>query len=525
MRRNIKSIFGIILFGIGSIYFLFNVPFLYYGFGNITDQLNKSDSIIYPITRSVILAFSQSFLILLISFIFSLFFRHITLESIQGRLMNIFILPFLIGSLSTCFIFKIILFNSSLLYESLLVQYVTLLIIQFWQYGTLFIYLFWLNYALTIKKDVEKVKLYNLNFKELLRDVIYPGQKNLLLLFFILCFILSYYESSKVFLLFKSSRGTNSELVSQWLNRLYQSSSLMNPETAFSISSGAGLFIFVLAIFSIFLGTFIFQKSISSLIHFFTTKKISLKFVTIIFYLSLLLIGAPFIIVFFTNLSKISVNIDLIRSILLSVIVAIATLTIAIFFSISTRIIWPNTLSKLNSKSMLFLYLYSFMIVLPPTIILISLFYWYKYVNFGSEFQLTILWILSQIVLAFPLANLFITISHLRIKNARLEYTQVIKLNFFEKVRDVFFAELGGDYIFILILTFSAVWNEYTVSSILSDVIPAFSNEINKAVLSKSADYTSAMSYLYFAIILGILSLFVWDRLLIKKINNYENKF
>ena len=214
-------------------------------------------------TRSFLFALGSTVVNVILSLLCAIGLSKVRLNSSRGKLLSFLIIPVLLGNMSCAFIGKILFTDSATIQSDPFTKFLTLTLIQFWQYGTLYIYLFWLNIQNIPKLTLNYAQATKMSFVEKVKDIILPACRNLAVLLFILNFIFSIFEDAKIQFIFKSSIGTHTELLSQWLNRTYQSDSLIN--LGFSNERITQLSFFVLAL------TFI-STIISALIFLFFYK-------------------------------------------------------------------------------------------------------------------------------------------------------------------------------------------------------------------------------------------------------------
>ena len=248
-----------------GIYLIYNIPFI----TNISLSQTtwetiwtEQDSLFDPIVKSVLLALGQTVILLSSSLIISILLFKLNLLSSGSKYLGILLIPFVLGNVSVAFIFKLFLLDNQWPFTSPLTKFISLTYIQFWQYGSLFIYLFWLNQQTIAQSVWDYANAVKLNDYEKIKHILIPKQRNLMVLLFMISFILCFYETSKIEFIFKASRGTSTELVNQWLNRTYHSDTLLNANFAFTHLSQSAFYVLLTAFLVLIIGLFLQNKTI-----------------------------------------------------------------------------------------------------------------------------------------------------------------------------------------------------------------------------------------------------------------------
>ena len=428
--------------------------------------------------------------------------------------------------MSCAFIGKILFTDSATIQSDPFTKFLTLTLIQFWQYGTLYIYLFWLNIQNIPKLTLNYAQATKMSFVEKVKDIILPACRNLAVLLFILNFIFSIFEDAKIQFIFKSSIGTHTELLSQWLNRTYQSDSLIN--LGFSNERITQLSFFVLAL------TFI-STIISALIflffykNFVKTKTIlrirrgSINPVIIYIALALFIIVPIFYAVFSTVKDFNFVFGHLLSPFLFTIITALLSVFLSMLLGIILRLGWKETLSSFNNRS-LFFYIFLFILMLvPPILVYITGFQWLKIIGYQSILMLQIVWIIGHLILILPLLTSFITVSHFKTTNNEIDYLEAHKISLIQVIKDTFLKRYLSEYIFTFLIAFSLIWNEPVINNLLSDFIGSFVSEMRMNVEGRAADYAKGMNYLFVAFAIAIFAIWLW-RIILNKLTRRENE-
>jgi hypothetical protein len=513
------------------IYFVYATPFLKQIFSNtpyISKTFFETDGLREPLIRTITLVLIQTVFITAFSFVISLFLFNIKLNSIYGKILSLLLVPVVLGNVSVAFIYKLCLIESTTPFASTTNKLGTLSIIQIWQYGSLFIYLFWLNQN-TIKKNLlDYTSTIKLTKYEMVRDVILPKQKNLISLVLIVCFLFCLYEDAKIQFIFRASRGTNTELVNQWMNRIYRSDSLINPEYAFSNIATSTIVVvlsaFVVIAILLFIKHYLLQsllKTRKPLASFINVIKLNGKFTTVILAFLILL---PFLSVFNMQLSAFRFDLlKLGKPLLLTLFASALATLIAISTAIISRLAWQKTLATFSKNSMIYILSVFSLILLPPIVLLVLSYKWMHIVGYNSPDSIYIAWFVGHLLLTFPILTGFSVTTHFKVNNTSIAYIDAHKLGLREKVRSLFWGAFKADYLLALLFAFSIIWNEGTINNILSDYIPSFVTEINKTITGKSADYSNGVNYLFVSILLAFASIAIWNIKIVKYFKKLEN--
>lgn len=508
-------------------YFLYNLPFITnisLKYDSWLKLFNNEDGLYLPILKSLFLAFIQATVILYLSLFLSMLLINIKLVSPISNYLSVLILPIILGNVAIAFLYKIILLKSDVFFTGPLSKFGILTFIQFWQYGSLIIYLFWLNLQTVPKAMWDYADAIKLNDFSKIKDIILPKQFNLVILLFIITFVFCYYETSKIEFIFKSSRGTDTELVSQWLNRTFHSDTLLNANYAFINVSKSSFYVFVSAllvlVFSILINNIVLKISIKNRLSIkkklLPSDRVSKMFAVLL----ILWIVGPILYGVSSQLKGFNLNIrPLIPTIIVTGIAALISTTISIYFGISSRIGFQKTLSEFNKGSYTYILLMFSLILVPPIILLVLGFKWMKLIGYNSLNNIYISWVIGQALLSFPILTSFTAITHFRVENKSIQYLNAHLSSLSEKLRDLFFLPFQGDYLLTYLLAFAMIFNEGPINNILSDVIPSFTNELNKTITGRAADYSNGMNYFLISFFLAVSCLTLWNYLL----NKYQN--
>jgi len=481
--------------------------------------------------RSLIFAVTSSSLCIIISLRIAFFLSNIEASSKAGKSLSLLIVPFLIGNTSTAFIFKIILLRSPLMdwaYQSPLNLFLILLIIQLWQFGTLFVYLFWLSFKSIQNRFGQYFAAFRLTRFEYFKEICLPHSRNLIILLTFICFIFSFYEDVKISLIFRVSEGLDSEMISHWIYRNFHSDLLIGYKYAiqntnhFSLVTMLGLslsFLIFGILFAFLIGRP--QKKIS----FFTKRqKWNYQFskISIVYFIPPIIVAIPLLSAFVFNDIHFEQISPLFSSLILCIVGGSLATICAIFFSFSARLINFNKMGSFNSFSYLFLFLLFVILLLPPIEIMISGYQWIHLLNLSESFSYIFFWLLGHIILSLPLLGGFLIVTHFQVTPNELNYCYVHNVRRNELFRLNFLKKFRTEYFLAFLFAFTLILNEGLLNKVFSDRIPSFISALNESISSKNADYSLSMLYYFLSLIIALLCITVWIRSM-KKNTNEKN--
>lgn len=482
--------------------------------------------------RSLIFAILNSLVCIVFGLWLAFKIIQIDLFSFWGKTISMLIIPFLLGSTSVAFVFKILLLNSELMgwtYKNPSNIFVVLTIIQFWQFGTLFIYLFWLS----LKSINVNLNQYAVATKmtrwEYFKDICMPNLKGLIILLSLICFIYSFYEDVKISLIFKVSEGLNAELISHWIFRNYQSNILIGYNFALQkiarVSQdtlfGLGVSILLIGIIRYYLPG-LFRKIISkNVLNFKARIWINLKRKwNLTSSLLPIMIILPLVLIFSVN--KISFErIDyLLLPLALSFIAAFLATTVAIAFSFFTRLVSFDKMGSFNLFSLSFLSWLYVILFIPPLEIMLGGFEWMKLLNLHGFFYMVIFWLFGHSILSLPLLGSFLMVTNFRITSNELNYCKIYNISQRDIFRFNFFEKFKAEYLLAFLFAYTIILNEGLLNKVFSDKIPSFVSALNDSISSKNADYSLSMLFFMVSIIVAFTSVGIW----IHSMKNYRNE-
>ena len=475
----------------------------------------KNNEFVLIATYSIVYAILNSLIIILISFYLSVIFCN-HFNSIKG--IHFMLIPVLLGNVIISYsLSRYNVFSAFAEQRNLYGVLLSLLLTNIYQYGSLGVVLFVIKIRSIPNELIEFVKSNDFSFRETLSEVILPNLKNLIVLLFIMIFILTFNEFSKVSILFRSSKATNTEFISHFIERTFRNYSVVNIDYGISkmLDYSMGIVLIFLTI------TFIFyvlttrlknQNILTQFIYVFNPvfKKIDKKTSLIVYILFLFATFLPIIIIVFDLFQKPD-NVLLIdvflKSIPLYLTASIFISSIFIICSINLKLYFPQKLTindKYYSYSIWMLYLYR---VIPAItlgflgIVLMS--------NFGiSKYML---WIIGETILLTPFVFSFLVYINADIMPEEIHFVKRNVFSYYETFKNVFLGRNSISYLLVFLFTFGFIWNEDTLTYAIRDKIPTpvvdlINNSVGKHFNRADAAYSALPLFIVVSIFLYFFS-------------------
>lgn len=473
-------------------------------------------------------AFVSAVVLVAFGFAGALLLLKIPVFSFVGKNLGLLIIPITLGNISIAFICKLVwgdtAFFATLAQGSPIGKLGFLLLLELYQYGLLFVYLFWMQLQNIGTERLNFARATKFSFYQRLKDIYLPHTKNLWIFLGAIAFVFTFYEESKIAYLFKVSQGTNSELITNWLTRTYQTNLLVNPDFARKQVFDASYLVFVTALLGIALLFFVLNYMIRQS----TKAKLypafkpavqtsgSYKNAGLIFGILLCIIAVFPLILSFTKINFSFHFSQLGFPLLMTFAATLATTVIAIFFGIAARLGWKVRLSSFDEKSLPFFILLFILALAPPIVILIIGYQWMGWVGYASETVIYSVWVVGHILLTLPVLGSFVLFNHFRVSNNEINYLQVYQLSKAETIRFSFLKRFSAEYLLLFIIGYSFIWNEAILNNLFSDYIPSFVSGMKMLITGRGADYDKAFGYLLVSFAVALLSAAIWRYILEK---------
>jgi hypothetical protein len=494
--------------------------------------LNNENDFTVTLIRTGLYALLSTIALVVFGFFGAYALRNVPFFSTAGKNLGLLILPVTLGNICIAFACKLLIgdtaFFSAIIDQGNFFRLGFLIWLQLWQFGLLFVYLFWMNFQGISPGMRQYSAACKFSKGQELIDIYLPHSKNLTVLLICSGFVFSLFEESKIHYLYKASQGTDSELVTNWLTRNYQSSLLADPGLARQVAFNAGSLTFLAAavtlvlIFIATLGAF----GYFSRLRFLKYKPMSARPGIIGTRLRAALFAVSVLIPLGLTLSRLRFSFDSTLSMLvypagMTVLAAgLSTLT-AIVFGLSGRLGWKKRLQSFSRKSLLFFILLFAILLVPPLVIMICGYQWMAALGYRSELVIDLIWLAGHTILTLPVLGSFILFNHFSVKNNELDYLEVYKLKRREVIRYSFIGRFKANYLLLFLVSFSLIWNEANLNSLFSDYIPSFAAGLKMLITGRAADYTQASGYLLVSLLLGLMAVATW-RYILNKIQQIQ---
>jgi len=391
--------------------------------------------------RSFLFALISSSFNILLSLWLAIKLRGIKLFSYKGSFLTILLLPILIGDVSIAFIGKVLFANNTILHENANLKFISLIFIQFWQYGTLFTYIFWLVIQ-GIKEDVKDFSTgVGLSSAEYTKDIILPATRNIAILSFVLNFVFAFFENAKSQFIYRASRGTNSEFISRWLEKYYQENSLFNIDLATTRTLQYGAVIMFSLLLLIFLISATFDYSYKKYLRssLYLPSGTSSLFSNLIFVIIIALVVIPvgWLILKLIIDTRFASD-KLFSSFVITAIAAMISTLLSIQLGILLRLAWKKVMSTFSKKSLFFYAAILFILLFPPLVLYILGFKWLSVIGYQNSLLVNSIWIIGHMFLVLPILSSFVAVTHYRTTNNEIEYLSAYQLNYRDKIKALF---------------------------------------------------------------------------------------
>lgn len=482
--------------------------------------------------RTLVFAATVSTLEVLLGFGGALIVRRVQVFTTTGRSLSLLLIPVLLGNLSIAFLLKIQLMNSSwfergVASRSFVSVWGTLLLIELWQFGTLFLYLFWLRLQRLPQNALDFTRVARLKSAEIVRDVLWPHCRNLAGLLVLIGFLFACQEFAKTELIFKPSLGTDTELANHWLEREYYrdlNTYGANFARNATFKNSAGLIVASLVVVAstilLLLAAITIVVRWAPIVSGQFTRRQGIKFKNsigpqvlawlIIVFAALPLAGA----LRYLRPGAVSDLSEIAHALLLAFGGALIASTIAIVFGVAARIGGPRLLQKFDHKS-LRVFIALFLLQAVPIMSLALCGYeWISRLSQYSTWQQVAVWLVGQSVFSLPLLGGFVLWMHFQVNTRELEFQEASQLSLREMTLWTFLKRFSLEYILVFIFAFSFIWNEDTLNRIMSDVIPSLVHRLGTRVTGRGTSYSEAATLVTFSVALSVLMVLVWNTLL-----------
>lgn len=473
------------------------------------------------LARSTLFAFLTSVFCVTIAMTVAFALRRAVVNSRNGRILALLIIPFLIGETSAAFIFKMLLLNSSLMewaYQEPVRILTVIAFIQAWQYTSLFIYLFFLSFKSVSPRLTQYSQAFGFSNWEYFKDICLPSMKNQITLFALIIFIYSFYEDVKISLIFKVSEGLNAELASHWLYRNFQSDLLISYNYALhnTFIRSAGLFLliaFTSTLTGLLLAFLINRLKQSPFVlksksAFKSTGSATISLRT--FILATVLV-CPMVLVFFKVPIQAADGSYLSSPLLLSIPAALLASIIAVIFSFVARMTHIQQMASFTSYSYAFLILLFGILFIPPLLIMLAGFQWMSSLHMAGIASTVFFWLVGHGLLLLPILSGFLIVTYFQVSAGELYYCRIYLIGRKDLFYRNFFQRFKAEYLLTFLFAYTLIMNEGLLNKVFSDRIPSFTAVLNESISSKSSDYSVSMLFFLISLLMAAGCILIWN--------------
>lgn len=419
----------------------------------------------------------------------------------------ILLLPLLMGSTSTAFLFKIAIFDSSiitpLIQERRLAPTWTLMIaLQLWQYLPPFAYMFYVRLLSMARSRVDFANAASLSTSERLCDFHWPHCRSLAGLLALFGVADGIHEYAKFSSVLRASPGTSTELISHRLQRYYESWRLVDARVAAENTLAFVAITTILALLVSLFVAWIVCRLMDTLVKSFRSASAVNRIPSIparalrVFLILVVLVPVAYLCRYLSDWHFIDASAFL-RSALLSLVALATTIVVVIPFSFSVRLLWPDLLRRFDNRSLPFFGALYALHVVPSIGIAFCGYYWLARIDIAARGQIFVIliWLCAQAIIAFPLLASFVVVANFRVSCGELGFQNAANASWLETLSNSFLGRLKPEYFLVVLFGFSIIWNESVLNATMSTLsrnISSIAVEISQRVNGRSAAYSEA---------------------------------
>lgn len=496
-------------------------------------SITENDSFLTTLFRTTLFAIISSLINVFIPILLALLLLPYYRKNPNSKAFLFLLIPFTLGQITISFIFKVFLNNAGLidilLESSPLFNFISLFFIQFWQYGFLFtyIYLLWIN---NLSDDyLDYAISHKQNKIEYLFDQIFPNVKFLTIALFSLNFIFSFYELSKSTIIFKSSTGFDTEIINQWLHRVYFEyvgiDNMLATVKVFTYSIGI-VIVILLVLFTLiffFLKLLDYNKIFKSNLDFGLVNKSNFSWHKYLLYTLIFFICIPILPTLITIKIDFSQNIyAFFFTFFSSLSAAFISTAICFILGISLRMGWLYNKNQFSRNLVIIVsIIFLFQIISPLFSVLIG-YKWFGILGANMNILYMIVWIFSHTILLLPVLTSFFLVVTFTFSNSEIQYLFSHKIDMYTILKFNIIKRFYLEIILTFLIAFSYIWNEAIINKLFSDFIPSYVSNVEMLITGRGANYSLALSFMLLSIIISLSILFTWVLVLNKKRGEFE---
>lgn len=481
-----------------------------------------------PFLRTLVFATASSAILVVSSFLLSL--------AISGRrlvapaLYTVTLIPALLGSVCIAFAVKLAIMHSEWLRSLIAVRqpvatWTAMLLSQFLQWGPLFSYLFLLRLISVPDGLLGFARVSEMTGVERVRDIYWPHCRNLAAILSLFALVLGLQEFSKFYLILKASAGTGMELASHRLLRYYSNAAPFDPVFAGEHMLSMSAIFVLLALSTVSIVVLFILKAVDLGVA--ISAKASFRRTLIPFKalrwfaVGMLLLGSAFplalmcVYLFPVHLPSAGIFWN---SLVFTLFAATLVSGLSIAFAAGMRVAFKERLKRFDTKSLPAFVALSLILVVPPIAIAFCGFYWISLLGEGlrSTWLVLSVWLLGQVILAFPLVACFILSTHFAVTTSEIDFQTVAKATITEAATFSFWRRFRAEYVLTALFGFSIIWNEATLSSVVSGLshnVPSLAVRLLERVDGRASSYNEAANLVLLTFIPVLIAVVLWSQI------------
>lgn len=504
------------------------IPVIWLDRSSSIDGFSLPPSFVHSLARSIALATVAAAISVALGLGFAWICRDVK-GSYAEQLLACLMLPVLLGQIAIGFLAKLTVLRAPIV-GALIAdrnEWLTLLFVlglYLYKYAPLCAYLLWIRVKSLPSNRSEYAATAHLSQAEVAADVLWPHLRSLCQALFVFVFLVSATEFSITDLSIRPSVGTNTSLLSHWLEEQYRiwlpagHSLAISELVVYGISGALAILIAALAAQSLLL---VGVDALAS-VHFgvpcrdvraTTSRRSHSTYGWVVGGVAMGACIAPLAwgYVVFPPRVLGSAFLTLLAAagwaLFGSVVCVLISISMAVCLRWQTR---RNSFGPLRS-SWLYLAVMSSLAV-PQLLFSLAAFRWFgTVVSFGVVATLSA-WLVGEVLASMPLLVAFAYWAHQRVGDIELDYQTTIGVRNHELFKSSFLDRLKSEYLLISLFAWSLVWNDGTINRGASSDIPSLYALIAPK-LSVRPDYGAAQFFLLLSLAVASAMILVWSQL------------
>ena len=445
------------------------------------------------------------------------------------RAMFLLLLPTIMGPVAAGYLFRRVADACPILQEWLrdreaIRTWLAMFVLHAWQIIPLCVFLLWVHLKRLPQVIADFTTYSHLTWTERLQHIYWPRSKKLVAVLFVFGMGVALLEHVRFHLFLRTSRGTGTEFAMQWIALQYRVGSQLNfPRSVANVMEWCQRFVAVAVPTIAVAGTaavalygcIVRLAAAQSLRLLWTSHRCPdthrrsdanrprlFAGMAVLILLVTVCLG-PLLLVISRDAAAITGVWAAASSVLLSaaasVVPAVPAVGLAVLFSSALRVALPTETGGLGLSSLFILGALYLLHMVPPIGVFFAGVDWAGIVlsnPMDGPTATRIFWVSAQICLAFPLLATFGYLLGFAVPAAELELHARSRASFLERFRTSFYSRNRLGYGVVALLGFCLVWQEYTINSITSQIIPSLSVDLALKVDGRSSAYGAAVPLL-----------------------------